>query len=324
MTNAITVKTPTAIQEGADVGALVAEWHQALQTKVEAGELSATTTANYIKGTALFIAWVEAEGVANVDADTVRAWKGALLAQRYKPGTVNVWLSGVRAFFAWALGARRLVYNPAADVVGAKRKGTSQKHKREALTSAEVLAVLAQPDTATAEGLRDRAILSVMCYAAVRSVECYRADLADVRTEGEAIIIDVRGKGRAEADEVVVVANPEGQAALREWLAVRGSQPGPLFTSLSNRARGGRLSLVAMRHIIKDYFARAGVVGKNKTTHSLRHTAITNAVRHGAPVQKVQSMARHANIATTMIYFHETDRVENPAERFIDYTNGVK
>jgi site-specific recombinase XerD len=39
----------------------------------------------------------------------------------------------------------------------------------------------------------------------------------------------------------------------------------------------------------------------------------------GAPVQKVQSMARHKNIDTTMIYYHEVDRLTNPAEDFINY-----
>jgi len=100
------------------------------------------------------------------------------------------------------------------------------------------------------------------------------------------------------------------------------SASGALFTSLSNRGRDERLSLRAIRGIVKAAYKAAGVVGKNKTTHSLRHTAITTAVKRGAPVQKVQAMARHANISTTMIYYHETDRVENPAEEFIQYTNG--
>jgi integrase len=70
--------------------------------------------------------------------------------------------------------------------------------------------------------------------------------------------------------------------------------------------------------IVKGYFQAAGVHG-NKTTHSLHHTAISKAILKGAPVQKVQSMARHKNIDTTMIYYHEVDRLTNPAEDFINY-----
>ena len=316
MTHPLTVAKPQALTPSADVNALVGEWRAALGRQVAAGELSETTRATYERGAGKFIAWAEAEG-GPVNDDTIRAWKAALLAKGSKPGAVNTWLAGVRAFFAWAVGARRLAYNPAAAIKGAKRNGTSQKHKRAALTDAEVLRVLAAPDRETAEGKRNAAILYLMAYTAARSVELHRADLADLHTVGERLTLAVRGKGRAEADEVIVIT-AEAEAALRDWLAVRGDEAGPLFCGLGNRSRG-RLSLRALRGIVKATFKAAGVVGKNKTTHSLRHTAITNAVKHGAPVQKAQSMARHANISTTMIYYHETDRVENPAEDYIHY-----
>mgnify|MGYP001594548589 CR=1 FL=1 len=82
-----------------------------------------------------------------------------------------------------------------------------------------------------------------------------------------------------------------------------------LFTP---RRKGGR---EPPRQRFNPLFIRAYLL----TPHSLRHTAITKAVKRGAPVQKGQAMARHANISTTMIYYHETDRVENPAEEYIQY-----
>jgi integrase/recombinase XerD len=96
----------------------------------------------------------------------------------------------------------------------------------------------------------------------------------------------------------------------------------PLFYSLSRRNYGESLSLRSYQRIVTDAYDAAGVIdtGKPKTAHSLRHTAISNAINNGAPLPKVQSMARHANIATTMIYFHEIDRIKTPAEDFIDYT----
>jgi hypothetical protein len=33
-------------------------------------------------------------------------------------------------------------------------------------------------------------------------------------------------------------------------------------------------------------------------------------------------MSRHASLDTLMIYFHETDRIEDPAEQYIDYGAG--
>ena len=91
-----------------------------------------------------------------------------------------------------------------------------------------------------------------------------------------------------------------------------------MFVSYSDRPNGGRLSRRAIRGIIKGYFITAGVHG-NKTTHSLRHTAITSAIRHGAPAEKVRGMSRHASLDTLMIYFHEADRIDKPAVQYISY-----
>jgi integrase len=100
---------------------------------------------------------------------------------------------------------------------------------------------------------------------------------------------------------------------------VRGKHRGPLFTSLSDRNQGGRMSRSALRQIMKKYFNLAGVVG-NKTTHSLRHTAITKAIK-SVPLTRVSKhLARHATIDTTMIYVHEADRMNDPVEDHISYS----
>lgn len=320
-TKALTIAIPQSIAPSADVRALVDDWHAALALKVSAGDISETTRRTYKIGMDKFLAWAEARDT--VSDDSIREWKADLKKKGRKPGAVNTWLAGVRAFFAWAMSAGRIFHNPAAGVKGVKRKGTSKAHKRAALTDSEVLRVLATPNRTTPAGQRDAAMLYLMAYTGARTVELHRADLADVQTQAGRLTLAVQGKGHEESDEVIVIAHPDAESALHDWLATRGAEPGPLFVSLSNRDRGERLGLRAMRGIVKAAYQTAGVVGENKTTHSLRHTAITTAIKRGAPIQKAQAMARHANISTTMIYYHETDRVENPAEEFIQYeSNG--
>jgi site-specific recombinase XerD len=65
------------------------------------------------------------------------------------------------------------------------------------------------------------------------------------------------------------------------------------------------------------------VVGETKSTHSLRHSAITNAIRNGADPKQVMQMARHKSFNTTLGYYHEVNRLNSPAEDLIDYGNGV-
>jgi site-specific recombinase XerD len=105
---------------------------------------------------------------------------------------------------------------------------------------------------------------------------------------------------------------------MRACLTIRGKTAGALLVSMSNRSKGERLSRRALRDIIKVHFDAADVHG-NKTTHSLRQTAITSAIRHGAPAEKVRGMSRHASLDTLMIYYHEADRIDNPAEKYISY-----
>lgn len=312
------VVPPSSMTQSGSVNNLLDDWHAALELRVQAGELSPNSAASYRRGAQKFIAWCTASQQQQVDPDTFTAWKAALLAEGKKPGTVNAWLSGVKALFSWAVAHRRLAYNPAESVRGAQRTGTNRRHAREMLTDLEVQRVLTMPDRSTPTGKRDYAILALMAYTAVRSVEVCRADVQDVKTQGGRLVLYVRGKGHLQADELVVLASKVAQNAMYDWLAERGEQAGALFLSYSDRSCGKRLSLRALRDMGMRYFRAAGVRG-NKTLHSLRHTAITKVIAQSGSIQKGQSVGRHRSVDTTMIYFHEMDRLSNPGEAFIDY-----
>lgn len=318
MNNSLTVTKSKAITENQDIYQLVDDWKKALDLAVASGERSETTVKTYKKGFEKFLSWAEDHQLKTVDGDTIRRWKADLIRAKCKPATVNVWLSGVRDFFAWSVGNNRLVVNPTEGVHGAKRKGTSKSHKREILSDLEVKRLLSLPDRSTLEGRRDFAMLNLFLYTGIRTVELHRAKLADLHVNGQ-MILNVTGKGHDESDEIVVIDHQAAQNALYDWLAVRGGQPGALFTSLSDRSRGDRLSLVGIRSIVKAYFKRAGIVGAGKTTHSLRHTAASSALRNGASPLQVQKMLRHKSVETTMIYIHELNRLTDPGERFINY-----
>lgn len=317
----VTLKRPTAIAESQTMRELVAEWRAALDLRGRAGELSATSCTTYQTGLSKFIKFIGERSALGLE--DVLEFKAEAL-KHHKPRSVNTWLSGVKNFSRWAVSAGKLPYDFASGAKSAKRakKGKSARHARAALSDAEVRAVLAVPDRATLTGQRDGAWLALMAYCGARTVEVQRANVGDLVTESGKLLLYVRGKGESEADEFIVLAHADVQSAALAWLGARGDpqSDAPLFTSLSDRSTGERLSLSAYRAIGAQVFKRAGVRGQTKTLHSLRHAAITSAVKHGAPLQKVQSMARHANINTTMIYFHESDRLEEPAERFVSYT----
>jgi site-specific recombinase XerD len=294
----------------------VNDWQDDLNLRVDAQELKPDTAATYYRGAMKFLEWLASE---QPSADTVRRWKADLLKDKKKAGSVNIWLAGLRSFFGWLAEQGQIPFDPTQAIKGAKRKGANRSHVRELLTDREVIRLLAQPDRKTREGARDYAMLSIMVYTAARGIELHRADIGDLKTMDGALVLQVQGKGRDEKGEILVLSL-EAENAVRDWLAIRGQEEGALFTSCSNKSRGERLSRRALRGIVKGYMIAAGIRG-NKTTHSLRHTAITNAIRHGVPIQKVKGMSRHASLDTLMIYYHEVDRLSDPAERHISYAS---
>ena len=309
--------TPANIQSASDVYSLADLWLVWLQKRVDAGELSKETRTTYRNGISRFIDWCDANRVQSVTNAIIMDWM-ADLRKRVKTGTANTWLSGLRAFTAWAVGAGHLPHDPCSGVKGATRRGAWKKRRHEMLTDAEMTRLLAYfPDTP--DGKRDRALVYLMAYTAARTIEIHRANVENLKTDSGQLVLEVQGKGQLDATDIVVLSHPDVVNAVHDWLAVLGKQTGPLFTSLSNRTHGQRIALSSIRWLVKKAYSACGIVGEAKSTHSLRHTAITNAIRHGAKVQKVQQMARHADISTTMIYYHETDRIEDPAEAYISY-----
>jgi len=77
---------------------------------------------------------------------------------------------------------------------------------------------------------------------------------------------------------------------LLTWLAARGEHALPMFLAVKGKSKSNPLSTRSIRRIVKTAFSGVGFQGKIKTTHVLRHMAITNAIRNGAPIQEVRAM----------------------------------
>ena len=300
--------------------ALISVWETALKLDMDAGQIAGTTATTYRRGMAKFYSWLVVQDVDRVSPQVIKTWMAEESKNGRKPSSINTWFAGVKRFFEWGVGEGWLMVNPTEGVKNIKRRGTTKRHLRDALTDREVLRILAQPDTSTDAGKRDYAMLCLMAFCALRQIEIHRLDLEDLSTADGYPVLRLTGKGSNDDDEIAVVYHPKAQDAIYDWLSVRGSEDGPLFIGLGNRSRGQRLSLRSIRGIVKGYYKDAGIVNGRKTTHSLRHSAITKVARQD--IMKAKQVARHVNINTTMIYVHEADRLDNPGEALIDYQNG--
>lgn len=153
-----------------------------------------------------------------------------------------------------------------------------------------------------ARSLRDRALLELFFSTGLRLSELcsLNRDLDLSKDE-----FSIRGKG----DKVrVVFLSDKARETLRAYLKVRKDFAEPLFANISsNSSADMRLTPRSIERIVKHYATVAGI-SKRVTPHVLRHSFATDLLSNGADIRSVQMMLGHANIATTQVYTHVTDK----------------
>ena len=299
----------------------IARWHQFLDLEVKSGQIAKDTATTYKIGVRKFQQWAESRYAigADVENTAIKQWIADLRESGVNVKSISVWLSGLRAMFGWLVSEKLVASDPTTGIK-AGRGSDSRRHKRDSLTDEEVVRLL---NLASLKN-RDRALICLMLYTGARTVEIHRIQIEDIRTERGETVVYVQGKGRDTADrEPLLVAGRPARDALRDYLtelASQGHTKGPLFAT--ERKYGGArraISRVLIRKTVKQAFEKAGIVSPLKTTHSIRHTAITKVLQNGGSIRQAQLMARHGTSATTEIYAHEIDRIQNAGERLIEY-----
>ena len=190
--------------------------------------------------------------------------------------------------------------------------------KKDALTINQCQALLQSIDISTSKGLRDRAIISLMMTAGLRTIEVVRADVGDLHSFANSVYLSIQGKGHDEKSAKVLVAS-QVYGFIQEYLQTRKnlSNSEPLFTSTSRRNFNQRLDTQSISKLVKKKFREISIDDNRHTAHSLRHTAATQALLNGVPLTQVQQVLRHSNINTTLIYSHAIERMKNKSEQTV-------
>lgn len=305
---ALAVREGTALQDLQPI-----DWEATEASYIAYIDASPKTVATYTRATRQFIKWLGVHGITRPTREDVIAFREEL-KQDHKATTVQSYIIAVRLLFQW-LEQEGLYPDVAQHVKGAK---LSKEHKRDYLASSQVKTVLSGIDTSTVQGRRDYAIFALMVCCGLRDIEVHRANIEDLGTLGDTTVLYLQGKGREERAEYVKVP-AEVERAIRSSLADRQGTAGidPLFISLSNNSKGGRISTRSISGLIKSALVQAGYDSARLSAHSLRHTAVTLSLIGGEKLEDVQQFARHKNIATTLIYAHSIDRAKNQCENTV-------
>lgn len=168
--------------------------------------------------------------------------------------------------------------------------------------------LLASPDTTTRDGLRDKAILEMLFSTGLRVSELTSLDREQINLNKNEFT--VLGKGRKER---IVFISDEAHKWVNKYILDREDEFKPLFIRFQGRldpsddGENMRLSTRSIERIVEKYVKNVGLSVK-ATPHTLRHSFATDLLQNGADIRSVQEMLGHANISTTQIYTHVTNR----------------
>ena len=173
------------------------------------------------------------------------------------------------------------------------------------LDSAGTKALLGAVDVLRSDGLRDYAMLSVMCATGVRVSELTSLRARDVSL-GEPPTLLVHGKGGKAryvplASQVVPV--------LRAYMRGYGLDlPERCEERLFQNHAGGQLTRQGARYILRKYAGRARAehpeagIPDDCSPHKLRHTFAMELVEADVDVLHIRDLLGHASVRTTEVY----------------------
>jgi integrase/recombinase XerD len=224
----------------------------------------------------------------------------AYLSQRVqdgaRPRTTARLLSSMRCFYRYQVREGRFKEDPSVRI-DTPRIG---RPLPDSLSEQEVEVLLAAPDTTTALGLRDRAMIELLYAGGLRVSELVGLTHEQINlTQG---VVRLMGKGGKER------LVPLGEEAV-DWLTRYLQEGRPEFTAvqddghvfLSRRSRG--MTRQTFWYRLRAYAVKSGI-SKPLSPHTLRHAFATHLLNHGADLRVVQMLLGHSDLSTTQIYTH--------------------
>jgi integrase/recombinase XerD len=257
------------------------------------------TVEAYRRDLAQLTAWL-GRPVSRASVEDLERYGAQLRADGLAPATIARRTAAARTFFRHLqlIGTRD--DNPAAELELPRR---TRKLPRT-LSPGEAERLIEAARGVTPRALRDRALVELLYGAGLRVSEAVGLDKGGIDLEGR--LVRVVGKGDKER---IVPLGHKAVAAVTRYLA-RGR---PYLdrrhqAALFLNAKGGPLTRAGAFLILRRLAADAGLEPGRVHPHLLRHSFATHLLEGGADLRSVQEMLGHADLGTTELYTHVSDR----------------
>ena len=270
---------------------------------------SAKTLENYNRYLDRFLGFVKTDNLSSVNEETIRQYR--LYLNRLKDADGNLLKKVTQNYHIIAL-RNFLKYLAKRDIksVSAEKIELGKQEQREVtfLEPDELQRLLDSPEGNNLASLRDRALLTTLFSTGMRVSELCSLDRNKIDVNrGE---VGIRGKG---GKIRVVFLSDNTKKYLKDYIDKRPDADEALFiripkSKIFNKDSDLRLTPRSIQRIIKKHSIKAGIMGKNVSPHTLRHSFATDLLRNGADIRSVQVMLGHSSVTTTQIYTHITDK----------------
>ena len=238
--------------------------------------------------------------LAEASVDDLERCVAQLRADGLAGTTIARRTAAARSFYAHLQLIGRRADNPAAAVSLPRRARTLPK----TLSAGEAERLITAARGTQPRDLRDHALVELLYGAGLRVSEAVGLEKNGIDLDDR--LVRVVGKGGKE--RIVPVGRPAVEA-LRRYLS-RGR---PYLDTrhrpeLFLNARGGALTRAGAFLILRRLAEKAGLDPLKVHPHLLRHSFATHLLEGGADLRSVQEMLGHADLSTTELYTHVSDR----------------
>lgn len=293
-------------------GAARFAWDEFFQGEVR----TENTRKAYTHAIRLFLDWCEERGIELVNITP------GMVGQYFNehaggPSTKKQHLAAVRKLFDKLVIRHAVIINPAHSVRTERHQVIEGKTPEIGVEQARTL--LRSIDVANVVGLRDRAVIAVLIYTAVRVGAVSKLNLKHFEHDGTQWTLRFEEKG-GKSREIPVRHDLESFIlAYRNAAGLAdGPKDGPFFRSAVRRTKTlskNRMSGIDMCRMVKRRLKGSGLPLR-LSPHSFRVTTITDLLEQNVPLEDVQYLAGHADSRTTALYDRRKKKVtRNIVER---------
>jgi integrase/recombinase XerD len=238
--------------------------------------------------------------IAKATLEELERYTAQLRADGLSGATIARRTAAARSFYRHQqlLGARD--DNPAAAIKLPRRS----KPLPKTLSPGEAERLIQAAAGTQPRALRDQALVELLYGAGLRVSEAIGLEKAGVDLDDR--LVRVMGKGGKE--RVVPIGRHAAQALLGYLARGRPHLDARHRPELFLNARGGPLTRAGAFLILRKLAEKAGLEPHRVHPHLLRHSFATHLLEGGADLRSVQEMLGHADLSTTELYTHVTDK----------------